>query len=109
MGRFGTVEEFANIACFLVSDAASYISGSAINVDGAKSPVAVRRSKTRVATEQWRQKTILFAPGLELPPLSDGLEKSPYSSNPNRSTILSASPRLFRSPEIRARQRSVHF
>jgi 3-oxoacyl-[acyl-carrier protein] reductase len=40
MGRFGTAEEFANIACFLVSDAASYISGAAINVDGAKSPVA---------------------------------------------------------------------
>jgi 3-oxoacyl-[acyl-carrier protein] reductase len=40
MGRFGTAEEFANIACFLASDdAASYISGAAINVDGAKSPV----------------------------------------------------------------------
>jgi 3-oxoacyl-[acyl-carrier protein] reductase len=39
MGRFGTAEEFANMACFLVSDAASYISGTAINVDGAKSPV----------------------------------------------------------------------
>jgi 3-oxoacyl-[acyl-carrier protein] reductase len=38
MGRFGTAEEFANTACFLVSDAASYISGAAINVDGAKSP-----------------------------------------------------------------------
>jgi 3-oxoacyl-[acyl-carrier protein] reductase len=39
MGRFGTAEEFANMACFLVSDAASYVSGTAINVDGAKSPV----------------------------------------------------------------------
>jgi NAD(P)-dependent dehydrogenase (short-subunit alcohol dehydrogenase family) len=39
MGRFGTAEEFANIACFLASDAASYISGTAINVDGAKSSV----------------------------------------------------------------------
>ncbi len=39
MGRFGTAEEFANIACFLASDAASYISGTAINVDGARSPV----------------------------------------------------------------------
>ena len=29
----------ANIACFLASDAASYISGTAINVDGARSPV----------------------------------------------------------------------
>lgn len=39
MGRFGTAEEFANMACFLASDAASYVSGAAINVDGAKSPV----------------------------------------------------------------------
>ncbi len=39
MGRFGTAEEFANLACFLASDAASYISGTAINVDGARSPV----------------------------------------------------------------------
>jgi 3-oxoacyl-[acyl-carrier protein] reductase len=39
MGRFGTAEEFANMACFLASDAASYISGTSINVDGAKSPV----------------------------------------------------------------------
>ncbi len=38
MNRFGSAEEFANIACFLASDAASYISGTAINVDGAKSP-----------------------------------------------------------------------
>jgi len=39
IGRFGTAEEFANVACFLASDAASYVSGAAINVDGAKSPV----------------------------------------------------------------------
>ncbi|MGH7932907.1 MAG: SDR family oxidoreductase [Candidatus Binataceae bacterium] len=39
MGRLGTAEEFANIACFLVSDAASYVTGTAINVDGGKSPV----------------------------------------------------------------------
>jgi 3-oxoacyl-[acyl-carrier protein] reductase len=39
MGCFGTSEEFANIACFLASDAASYISGTAINADDAKSPV----------------------------------------------------------------------
>jgi 3-oxoacyl-[acyl-carrier protein] reductase len=39
MGRFGTAEEFANVACFLASDAASYVSGTAINVDGARSPV----------------------------------------------------------------------
>ncbi len=36
--RAGTPEEFANLACFLVSDAASYITGTAINVDGGLSP-----------------------------------------------------------------------
>ena len=39
MGRYGTAQEFANIACFLVSDAGSYITGTAINVDGGLSPV----------------------------------------------------------------------
>ena len=32
-------QEFANIACFLCSDAGSYINGVAINVDGGMSPV----------------------------------------------------------------------
>ena len=32
-------EEFANLACFLASDAGSYITGTAINVDGGLSPV----------------------------------------------------------------------
>jgi 3-oxoacyl-[acyl-carrier protein] reductase len=35
----GRAEEFANIACFLVSDAASYVTGCAISVDGGRSPV----------------------------------------------------------------------
>lgn len=39
LGRMGTAEEFANIACFLASDHASYITGTAINVDGGRSPV----------------------------------------------------------------------
>jgi NAD(P)-dependent dehydrogenase (short-subunit alcohol dehydrogenase family) len=39
LGRFGEAEEFANLACFLVSDAGSYITGTAINVDGGRSPV----------------------------------------------------------------------
>jgi 3-oxoacyl-[acyl-carrier protein] reductase len=39
LGRVGTAEEFANIACFLASDAGGYITGTAINVDGGRSPV----------------------------------------------------------------------
>jgi 3-oxoacyl-[acyl-carrier protein] reductase len=39
LGRIGRAEEFANIACFLASDAASYITGTGINVDGGRSPV----------------------------------------------------------------------
>jgi NAD(P)-dependent dehydrogenase (short-subunit alcohol dehydrogenase family) len=39
LGRVGKAEEFANLACFLVSDAGSYITGTAINVDGGRSPV----------------------------------------------------------------------
>jgi NAD(P)-dependent dehydrogenase (short-subunit alcohol dehydrogenase family) len=39
IGRVGTAQEFANAACFLASDAASYITGTAINVDGNRSPV----------------------------------------------------------------------
>ena len=37
-GRLGRAEEFANMACFLCSDAGSYINGVAINVDGGTSP-----------------------------------------------------------------------
>ena len=40
MGRMGRAEEFANVATFLASDAASYVTGCAINVDGGRSPVA---------------------------------------------------------------------
>jgi NAD(P)-dependent dehydrogenase (short-subunit alcohol dehydrogenase family) len=39
LGRVGKAEEFANMACLLVSDAGSYITGTAINVDGGRSPV----------------------------------------------------------------------
>ena len=39
LGRIGQAEEFANLACFLASDAASYITGTATNVDGGRSPV----------------------------------------------------------------------
>ena len=39
LGRIGEPEEVANLACFLASDAASYITGTAINMDGGRSPV----------------------------------------------------------------------
>ncbi len=39
MGRIGRAEEFASMACFLASDAGSYVTGTAINVDGGRSPV----------------------------------------------------------------------
>jgi len=34
LGRFGTVEEFANLAVFLVSDGSAYINGDTITMDG---------------------------------------------------------------------------
>jgi NAD(P)-dependent dehydrogenase (short-subunit alcohol dehydrogenase family) len=39
LGRVGTADEFASAACFLASDWASYITGTALNVDGGASPV----------------------------------------------------------------------
>jgi 3-oxoacyl-[acyl-carrier protein] reductase len=39
LGRPGRAEEFADLACFLASDNASYVTGTAINVDGGRSPV----------------------------------------------------------------------
>ena len=39
LGRMGDAEEYANMACFLASDAGSYVTGTAINVDGGRCPV----------------------------------------------------------------------
>ena len=39
LGRMGTAEEYANVACFLASDAGSYVTGTALNIDGGMSPV----------------------------------------------------------------------
>ncbi len=37
LGRVGTLEEVANTVCFLISDLASYITGTVINISGGKS------------------------------------------------------------------------
>ncbi len=39
LGRMGTAEEYANVACFLASDAGSYVTGTAVSVGGGLSPV----------------------------------------------------------------------
>jgi len=39
LGRIGRADEFAAMACFLASDAGSYITGTATNIDGGRSPV----------------------------------------------------------------------
>jgi 3-oxoacyl-[acyl-carrier protein] reductase len=39
LGRVGKAEEFAATACFLASEGAGYITGTALNVDGGASPV----------------------------------------------------------------------
>ncbi|MGE3536791.1 MAG: SDR family oxidoreductase [Candidatus Tectimicrobiota bacterium] len=39
LGRMGTAQEYANLACFLASEAGSYITGTAINLDGGACPV----------------------------------------------------------------------
>jgi NAD(P)-dependent dehydrogenase (short-subunit alcohol dehydrogenase family) len=39
LGRVGRAEEFADLAAFLLSARASYLTGAAINLDGGLSPV----------------------------------------------------------------------
>ena len=38
LGRFGRAAEFADLGCFLLSSRASYLTGTAINLDGGLSP-----------------------------------------------------------------------
>ena len=38
LGRFGRAAEFADLGCYLLSSRASYVTGTAINLDGGLSP-----------------------------------------------------------------------
>jgi NAD(P)-dependent dehydrogenase (short-subunit alcohol dehydrogenase family) len=38
LGRFGRAAEFADLGCYLLSARASYVTGTAINLDGGLSP-----------------------------------------------------------------------
>jgi NAD(P)-dependent dehydrogenase (short-subunit alcohol dehydrogenase family) len=38
LGRFGRADEFADLGCYLLSKRASYVTGTAINLDGGLSP-----------------------------------------------------------------------
>ena len=38
LGRFGRADEFADLGCYLLSTRASYVTGTAINLDGGMSP-----------------------------------------------------------------------
>jgi NAD(P)-dependent dehydrogenase (short-subunit alcohol dehydrogenase family) len=40
LGRVGRPEEFADLASFLLSSRASYVTGTAVNLDGGLCPVA---------------------------------------------------------------------
>ncbi|WP_213285124.1 SDR family oxidoreductase [Bradyrhizobium sp. sGM-13] len=42
LGRIGTAEEFANLACFLASDQGSFITGHGDQVGGGRSPAVQR-------------------------------------------------------------------
>ena len=39
LGRISRSEEFADLAAYLLSDRSSYVTGSAVNLDGGTSPV----------------------------------------------------------------------
>ena len=39
LGRFGTAQEFADVAAFLLSPRASYVTGAGLSIDGGLSPV----------------------------------------------------------------------
>lgn len=61
LGRFGTVEELANLAAFLVSDGSSYINGEVVTMDGGEWLQGAGEFTSlgrRLTEEQWK----LFKP-----------------------------------------------
>jgi len=49
LGRFGTTEEFANLAAFLISDGSGYINGEVVTMDGGEWLKAQASSRARQA------------------------------------------------------------
>ncbi len=65
LGRFGTLEEFANLAAFLVSDGSGYINGEVITMDGGEWLQGAGEFTTlgRMLTEEeWRKMKPAKAP-----------------------------------------------
>ena len=47
LGRFGTTDEFANLAAFLMSDGSGYINGDVVTMDGGNG------SKAQASSQRW--------------------------------------------------------
>jgi NAD(P)-dependent dehydrogenase (short-subunit alcohol dehydrogenase family) len=68
LGRFGTTEEFANLATFLISDGAGYVNGEVVTMDGgewlqgAGEFTALGRDLTENEWEMMRPKSKTSAP-----------------------------------------------
>src|SRR3979411_1438297 len=69
LGRFGTVEEFANLAAFLVSDGSGYINGEVIRMDGGGG-VKGRGGVTAAGRELTEKEWAMMKPKKSVPKLT---------------------------------------